>query len=36
VLIVHDCADHLLELAKLCKYIKYKVGTYGKVVFIEV
>ncbi|XP_023341201.1 ceramide synthase 6, partial [Eurytemora carolleeae] len=23
VLIVHDCADHLLELAKLCKYIKY-------------
>lgn len=24
VLIVHDCADHLLELAKLCKYIKYK------------
>ena len=27
VLIVHDCADHLLELAKLCKYTKYQVST---------
>jgi len=24
VLIVHDCADHLLELAKLCRYVKYR------------
>lgn len=24
VLIVHDCADHLLELAKLCRYTKYQ------------
>jgi len=24
VLIVHDCSDHLLELAKLCRYIKYR------------
>jgi ceramide synthetase len=24
VLIVHDCSDHLLELAKLCRYVKYR------------
>jgi len=29
VLIVHDCADHLLELAKLCRYTRYQVVLRG-------